>query len=322
MLTIDRSVVSIPSLRRTSSLGRRVRRGLGAALVAIVLAAGARAQKLEDALAAFRAGKWSEAALVGANVPESSPDFAKAQYLLGETFLVVGDAANAADCFERVLARRAEAVPALVGLGRAQLALEKLDDAVTTLRRAVELDPKDARAHLALGRAQLAAKHEKEAQAEFESAFATAPKDPEVVRGWCEWLWSKNDDARAQKAAQDLAKALPKHPMGPFLDALCLERAGKDSAAIEAYEEALKRDDTFLDAHKNLAILCHTRNPIYSDAVRTQKSLDHYARYFALGGKDPELEQIYAQFKGFMDEFMKSSGGSRKGKGETGRDRR
>ena len=71
-----------------------------------------------------------------------------------------------------------------------------------------------------------------------------------------------------------------------------------------ALEKALALDASFLDAHKNLAILCHTRNPLYTDEVRTKKALEHYAKYFELGGQDKELESSYAQFKAFMDEYL------------------
>lgn len=92
--------------------------------------------------------------------------------------------------------------------------------------------------------------------------------------------------------------------MVPFLQALGFERANEPAKAIEAYEKALALDASFLDAHKNLAILCHTRNPLYTDEVRTRKALEHYAKYFELGGQDKELESSYAQFKAFMDEYL------------------
>jgi hypothetical protein len=44
---------------------------------------------------------------------------------------------------------------------------------------------------------------------------------------------------------------------------------------------------------------------MYTDTVRSEKALTHYERYFALGGRDPELEEAYRQFKGFYDDYMK-----------------
>ena len=93
--------------------------------------------------------------------------------------------------------------------------------------------------------------------------------------------------------AETLVKLMPKHPMGYFLRGVALDRGGKADDAIAAYEAAIARDGTFIDAHKNLAILCTTQNPMYSNKERTQKALKHYERYFELGGEDEELQQIY-----------------------------
>jgi tetratricopeptide (TPR) repeat protein len=79
----------------------------------------------------------------------------------------------------------------------------------------------------------------------------------------------------------------------------------KDEDAIDAYEKAIALDDAFLDAHKNLAILCTARNPMYSNKARTEKAFKHYARYFELGGNDPELEQVYKTIKEVLPHFVK-----------------
>ncbi len=266
---------------------------------------------LDGAMAAFKAGEWKKCAEIAGKVPADSPDYLKSQYVLGETLLVMGDAPAAEAAFLVVLEKKEKAGPAAIGMGRALAAQNKLEEAEQALQAALKMDPKDPMALLAMGQVHLAMKKTKEAKAELSQAFGMDPKNPTVARGWCEWLWAENDIAGALKVAQDLTKALPKHPMGPFLEGMALERDNKDKKALEAYEMALQRDPNFLDAHKNLAILCHTRNPTYQDMERTKKSLEHYEKYFALGGKDPDLERIYKQFKGFMDQYM---GGGEKGK--------
>lgn len=44
----------------------------------------------------------------------------------------------------------------------------------------------------------------------------------------------------------------------------------------------------------------------YSIKERVDKSLAHYERYFALGGKDPELESAYRSMKSFLRPAEKS----------------
>jgi len=280
----------------------RLRRWLSipALLLTAALASG---QELDKAMSALKAGEWKSAIEIADKVPADSAEFARAQYVCGEAQLVLNDAKMAEASFRRVLEKNANAAPALVGLGRALSAAEKYTEAEETLAKAVKLDAKDALALLAIGQTHLAMKKTKEAKTEIGAAYQLDAKNPVVVRGWCEWLFAENDNAKASKVAADLSRSQPKHPMGPFLEGLAFERDGKDGKAIDAYEEALKRDANFLDAHKNLAIVCHTRNPMYQDLGRTEKALLHYERYFALGGKDPELEQAYTQFKGFYEQF-------------------
>jgi tetratricopeptide (TPR) repeat protein len=89
--------------------------------------------------------------------------------------------------------------------------------------------------------------------------------------------------------------------MGHFLAGYVLDKQKKIKDAIEEYEKALAKDDKFIDAHKNLAILCVSQNPNYQDKDKTKKALDHFKRYFELGGKDDALKQTYEQIKSFIE---------------------
>ena len=273
------------------------------------IATRASASEVEKALTEMKAGRWKQALEVAGAVKAESSEFARAQYVCGETYLVLGDAKLAEASFRAVLGKKPDAAPAIVGLGRALTLGDKAEEAVTVLADVVRRDASDAMALLALGQAHLALKKAREAKLELGKAYELEPTNPEVARGWVEYLFTENDLAKASKVAQDLGKALPAHAMGPFLEGLALERDHKDSKALEAYELALKRDPNFLDAHKNLAILCHTQNPLYQDTERTQKALEHYERYFALGGKDDELKHVYEQFKSFYEAYMQPKKG-------------
>jgi tetratricopeptide (TPR) repeat protein len=280
-----------------------MKRRIGFAALALALCAHvARAgdAALERALAALKQGDFAKVVASAREVPKDSADFAKAQYLAGEAQLVLGQPADAEQSFRAVLASNASSVPGHVGLGRALAGQDKLEEAEKELRAAVAADAKDARAHCALGEVLARRDRAKDARAELAEASKLAPKDPGVARSYVELLIRLDDKKDAAKVAKALTKACADHPMGPFLEALVLEREGSTDDAIRAYEAALKLDDAFLDAHKNLAILCHTMSATYSIQVRVDKALAHYERYFALGGKDPELQSAYEQMRSFL----------------------
>lgn len=275
----------------------------------VLLSVAAFAEELpaaQRALAAFKDGRYDEVVELAKSVKERDADYAKVQYVLGESRLLAQEFAAAETAFRAVLEKRPEAVPAMTGLGRALAGQKKDDEAEKQLRLAVEKDAKDPSAHLALGEFLEARDRSKDALASLKKASAlTEGKDPLVARAYVDALLRSDDDKEAGKVAAKVAKALPKHPMGHFLVGMVADHRGKDEDAIEAYEKAIALDDTFLDAHKNLAILCTARNRLYSDKERTEKAFAHYARYFELGGKDAELEQVYKTIKDFLSQYGK-----------------
>ena len=278
----------------------RISTALGA-LVLLVSVGHARDGLVDKALAAFKSADYATVISTAGQVASDAPDYAKAQYLIGEAQLLLGKPEEAERAFKAVLAAHAESQPGRVGLGRALAAENKLEDAEAELRKAVAADAKDAQAHRALGDVLARRENLKEARSELVDAYKLAPKDPWVARSYVELLVRLKDDKEATRVAKAVTKARPEHPMGPFLEGVVLERTNDVDGAIKAYEAALAIDDTFLDAHKNLAILCHTMSATYSIKARVDKSLAHYERYFALGGKDPELESAYRQMKAFLE---------------------
>lgn len=254
---------------------------------------------------AFTAAEYRKVVDLAAAFPAEHADAPKAHYLAGEARLVLGEPAEAEGEFRAVLAKKPKAQPALVGLGRSLSALAKHEEAVTTLRSAAAADAKDTAALRALGEALLLAGKAEEGTRTLEQAAKAAPNDPQTVRALVEARLRAADFPGAQALGEKLAKALPKHPMGDFLTALALDRQGKAADAIAAYERALAKDDRFLDAHKDLAILCHVQSNTYQDAARVKKAFEHYERYFALGGADERLKQMYATLQSFFDAAKK-----------------
>lgn len=266
---------------------------------------------LKDAIAAYEVGKDAQVVtLVDEALPSTKDkrEQARLQYLAGEALLRSNKAGDAVKRFEAVLELRPKAVPAMVALGRAHRSAGQPDEAKAALERALETSAKDPEANLAMGELLTASQDLKQAHKHLKLADKGLKKQPRMARAWVEYHLRKDDDKRALQVARSCAKAHKKHPMGPFLQGLALDRAGDHDEAIEAYEEAIQRDDSFIDAHKNLAILCHTQSRTYQDIERTKKSLKHYERYFELGGKDPKLEQLYRTTKNFLEQHLNRGG--------------
>ena len=256
---------------------------------------------VDASLTAFKEGDYAKAAGIAEKVGADDPAYAKARYLLGEARLAAGDASAAEQAFRESLAKKADAVPTLAGLGRALQAKGSHEEALKTVQRAVLLDGKDAGARRALGEVLAAQGKAAEGRKELDQAVKLDPKDPLTARALVELCIKESNLGGALKAAERLVQADDKAPMGYFLRGLVLDKSGMDKEAIEAYEASLAKDPKLLDAHKNLAILCVAKNPLYQDRERTKKAMEHFEKYFELGGKDDELKQAYSTMKSFLD---------------------
>lgn len=268
--------------------------------VVLLLAAAAHAAGIGDAKEKFSAGDFTGALAACDEVAADDADYGKARYLAGEIHLLLGDPEAAERAFRAALEKKPGAEPLLTGLGRALLDRQQPAEAVKVLDQAVKAAPESGRALCFYGIALLRTSDGRKGRKEIEKAAQLAKDDPEVARAAVLAYLHDEDTDDASRAAQRFAKAQPKSPMGPFLVALVDEREKKYDDAISSYEAALKLDDTFVDAHKNLAILCIAQNPLYTNKERTEKAMKHFDRYFALGGRDEEVKQIWDTLQQFL----------------------
>jgi len=267
----------------------------------ILVTAAYAAEQIDSAKDKFAAGDFTGALAAADGIPADDATYAKARYLAGEIHLMLGDAEAAESAFRDALAKKPGAEPALVGLGRALLERDQAAEAIKVLEEAVKAAPGSGRALCFLGIARMRQSDGRKGRKEIEKGALLAKDDPEVARVSVVAYLRDEDTDDARRAALRFQKAQPKSPMGPFLVALVQERDKKYDDAIASYEASLKLDDNFVDAHKNLAILCIAQNPLYTNKERTEKAMKHFDRYFALGGKDTEVKQIWDTLQQFLN---------------------
>ncbi len=254
---------------------------------------------VEAAIKLAGEGKFAEALDVAKAVPEKATTYLKARYVVGEMELLLGDAAAAKEAFEAVVAKKPSAA-AHAGVGRALLASGDPAGAVAPLEKAVAADAKAARYRAWLGIARVRSDATLEGRKDLEAASKLDPADVDVVRAMVEDRLLADDGAGAEKAVAAFLKARKDHPFGPFLQGLVLDKTGKFDEAIAAYQKAIALDPGFLDARRNLAIVCVTQNPGYKDEKRTKIALEQLAAYVKLGGREESLKRLAEQLPGFV----------------------
>ena len=262
--------------------------------------------ELERAVVAFEAGEWQQVLEIVQAAPEGTDDGPRLAYLAGETQLILGRREQAATSFRFVLEQRPDAVPAKVGLARALTGTGGLEEAEQLLTGVLAAEPKDVGAKTAMGLLLAQLDRLEDARAELAGASKLAPRNALTARAYVEVLLRSELLPEAAGVAEAFAVERPEHPMGHFLLAVVMERDGQDELAITSYQAALAKDPNFLDAHKNLAILCHTLSNTYQDKARTKLAFAHYERYFALGGSDAQLRATYDNLLGFKEQILGS----------------
>src|SRR5206468_5246811 len=129
------------------------------------------------------------------------------------------------------------------------------DEAIACYRKAIELDPKNARAHLRLGNAFRAQKKWDEALAEYRQALEIDPKDAgardALAWGMNNLAWAlathpepaRRDPGRAVSLATEAVELKPQEGIIGNTLGTALYRAGRWKDATETLEKANRRTD-------------------------------------------------------------------------------
>ena len=206
-----------------------------------------------DGEAAYHAGKYSDAKTIFEGYVGAHPKNAFGHYMLGLSSWKANDLIGAEKAFKDALAINPKHVKSLVNLSRVLIEGKKYDDAIDTLTKAGDLDPKSSDVQRLLGRTYHSQKMLEDAESAYRAAINLDEKD----------AWSLNnlglvllEQKRAADAVPFLTKAVElKNDVPVFHNNLgmALEHTGQLKAAAKAYDGAVTADPFYEKAKQNLA---------------------------------------------------------------------
>jgi arylsulfatase A-like enzyme/Tfp pilus assembly protein PilF len=168
----------------------------------------------------------------------------------------------------------------IILLGECQRLAGRVDEAVATLRQAVQRDSENADVHDALGRALVSAQARDAARIEFERALAIQPNDAEALEALADIAVERGDlvEARMRLTSLHLRDA-DDDRVSVKLGAV-LARSGDVPSAIAMFESVLNRAPADVDALVNLAAA-------FAKGGNPAKAVGYFERAVAAGAASP-----------------------------------
>lgn len=214
-------------------------------------------------------GKQTEAASAFKAALMLDPDHLPTQLRLAEALLAANQFAESQQLYDAVLKRNQNLAQAHYGLGRIAANNNKLPEAVTRYRQAIELFPDYGTAHYALGMALRDLGQTSEAQQHLTLSQQLKFSQPTL-------------DDRLIVAIAEMNAGASKHLKRGAL----LEGAGKLEESIAEHEKALELNPWLVQAHINLISL-------YGRTQQIEKAEKHYREALAV---NPDLPDIHYNF--------------------------
>lgn len=206
----------------------------------------------EDAEAAFRGGKYAEAADGFGAYTERKPENPWGFYMLGLSAWKAGDLARADRAFEQALTLDPAHVKSLINSSRVLLELRHPADALERAEAARDIDSTSLDALRLIARAQY----------ELGNIDASIEAYRQVLVGNERDVWAMNnlgliyiEQGRFEEALPPLARAVELKSTAPVFQnnlGIALERSGRYTAAKSAFEAALTADSTYGKASVSL----------------------------------------------------------------------
>jgi tetratricopeptide (TPR) repeat protein len=245
-------------------------------------------------------------------------DFRKAYQLqpnednaIGTARFLIGRNNDSAILFlEDAVKKVPESLVLQISLARGYQQKQALDKALAICNNIIREYPNQLDALVLKSDVQKAQNKPAESLSTLEQAYQYAPFDPELVHNLA-FGYAQAKNARALQLADSLIRAdsAQRHAEPYYFKGVYYSNTGNRAAALQQFDEAIRRDYNFLDAHMDKGVLQYegkqyaaaqntfervlTISPAYADAYfwlgkvaqaqqRTAKAREHYLRAFSL----------------------------------------
>jgi tetratricopeptide (TPR) repeat protein len=273
-------LVGVAESGQTGFSGVNVRRKalmVAVFLPLVVLTGSAQTEEQATAFAqatqAMREGNLDAAAAGFSAIVKQSPSFAEAHFNLGLVHEEQGQYEPAIADFQKALALKSHLHGGNLFLGMTLFRVNRLNDALTAIKKETAAYPKDALAWMWLGVVQLAQDHPEEAAEALDKADRLKPGDPDILyhRGRAHLLVSKNSYA-------EMFKADPQSWRVHRVLAQANAEADRHVEAITEYEEAIRLAPTQPGLHEELGseYLQTNKIPEAEEAFRRELEIDSH----------------------------------------------
>jgi len=214
-----------------------------------------------------------------------------------------GDLNAAEKAYRDVLAAQPDNPDALALRGVTLDGLKRSDEALASIRRAIELDPKAALFYIHLGNVLCTVKNWAEAADAFRKAAELQPDYPDIYYNLGNALRENGSWPEAEEAYRKAITLNPSHLLARNNLALVFEHQKRLPEAIALLEETVKQSPDYLEGWLNLSCLTEKSND-YERALQTALQArtlapDQARPWLGMGvalnrmGRDTEALEIY-----------------------------
>jgi tetratricopeptide (TPR) repeat protein len=248
-----------------------------------------------------------------------NPKAARALNGLGDALYRAGRFSEAQARFEASTQADPDDLSAKIGVAKSKLALERIEDAASTLKKLRETNPQSVPVAYWYGRALEAGGNRALAETVYRSVLKTPTDDPQTVDVYIALALLQSQQGNNEEATKTLADARSKLPDMPAIHKALGDVAlsqGRYAQATTEFQQAvaldnedlgakfrlgvaLRRDGKFDEASKSFddvgAIdkdypgLALERGLLYEASGRTEEALKEYEGALAKAPKDPDL---------------------------------